>query len=59
MKVGDLVKVQMKWGQPPITGIIIRKWHDRRVWVHEVRNIKSGLATHAREMDMEVISESR
>ena len=42
MKVGDLVKVQMKWGQPPITGIIIRKWHDRRVWVHEVRNIKSG-----------------
>lgn len=59
MKVGDLVKVQMKWGQPPITGIIIHKWHDRRVWVHEVRNVKSGLTTHAREMDMEVISESR
>ena len=55
MKVGDLVKVQMKWGQPSITGIIIHKWHDRRVWVHEVRNVKSGLTTHAREMDMEVI----
>ena len=59
MKVGDLVKVQMKWGQPPITGIIIKMWHDRSLWIHEVRNIKSGLMTHATEMDMEVISESR
>ena len=59
MKVGDLVKVRMKWGQPPITGIIIHKWHDRRDWIHEVRNVKSGLTTHAAEMDMEVISASR
>ena len=59
MKVGDLVKVRMKWGQPRITGLIIRTWHDRVCWVYEVRNVKSGLATHAGEVDMEVISESR
>ncbi len=59
MKVGDLVKVHMKWGQPHITGIIIKMWHDRSQWVYEVRNVKSGLATHAGEVDMEVISESR
>jgi hypothetical protein len=59
MQVGDLVKVRMKWGQPPITGIIIHKWYDRRDWIHEVRNVKSGLTTHATEIDMEVISASR
>ena len=59
MKVGDLVKVRMKWGQPPIMGIVIKMWHDRAQWVHEVRNVKSGLTTHATENDMEVISESR
>ena len=59
MQVGDLVKVRMKWGQPPITGVIIKMWHDRSEWVHEVRNVKSGLTTHATEMDMEVISASR
>jgi len=59
MKVGDLVQVRMKWGQPRITGLIIRTWHDRVCWVHEVRNVKSGLTTHATENDMEVISASR
>ena len=59
MKVGDLVKVRMKWGQPRITGLIIRTWHDRACWVYEVRNVKSGRFTHAIETDMEVISESR
>ena len=59
MQVGDLVKVRMKWGQPRITGLIIRTWHDRVCWVYEVRNVKSGLTTHATENDMEVISASR
>ena len=59
MKVGDLVKVRMKWGQPRITGLIIRTWHDRVCWVDEVRNVKSGLTTHATKNDMEIISESR
>jgi hypothetical protein len=59
MRVGDLVKVIMQWGQPPITGIIIKKWHDRSEWIYEVRNVKSGLKTHAAESDMELISESR
>ena len=59
MKVGDLVKVRMKWGQPRITGLIIRTWHDRAGWGYEVRNVKSGRFTHAIETDMEVISESR
>mgnify|MGYP003629182666 FL=1 len=59
MNVGDLVKVRRKWGQPRITGIIVRTWHDRVCWVYEVRNVKSGLLTHATEIDMEVISESR
>jgi hypothetical protein len=57
--VGDLVKVIMQWGQPPITGVIIKKWHDRSEWVYEVRNVKSGLKTHAGESNMELISESR
>ena len=65
MQVGDLVKVydfshvRRKWGQPRITGIIVRTWHDRVCWVYEVRNLKSGRFTHAIEQDMEVISESR
>ena len=59
MKVGDLVKVRMKWGRPPITGLIYKMWHNRLEWVYEVRNIKSGLTTHATEPDMEVVSESR
>jgi len=59
MKVGDLVKVRRKWGQPRITGIIVRTWHDRACWVYEVRNLKSGRFTHAIEQDMEVISASR
>ena len=59
MKVGDLVKVRMKWGQPRITGLIIRTWHDRVCWVYEVQNGKSGRFTHAIETDLEVISESR
>jgi len=59
MQVGDLVKVRMKWGQPRITGIIVKMWHDRASWVYEVRNVKSGRFTHATEEDMEVISESR
>ena len=59
MKVGDLVKVRMKWGQPPIMGIVIKMWHDRAQWVYEVRNLKSGRFTHATEQDMEVISASR
>ena len=59
MQVGDLVKVRMKWGQPRITGLIIRTWHDRASWVYEVRNVKSGRFTHATEEDMEVINASR
>jgi hypothetical protein len=59
MKVGDLVKVRMKWGQPTITGIVCKMWHNRLEWVYEVRNIKSGLLTHATEMDMEVVSATR
>ena len=59
MQVGDLVKVRMKWGQPPIMGIVIKMWHDRAQWVYEVRNLKSGRFTHATEQDMEVISASR
>ena len=59
MTVGDLVKVIMQWGQPPITGVIINKWHDRSEWVYEVRNVKSGLKTHAGESDMELISHGR
>ena len=57
--VGSLVKVTMQWGQPPITGIIIKKWYDRSQWVYDVRNVKSGLKTHAIESNMELISESR
>ena len=59
MRVGDLVKVRMKWGQPSIVGIIVKMWHDRTEWVYEVRNLKSGRFTHAIEQDMEVISASR
>ena len=59
MTVGDLVKVIMQWGQPPITGVIVKKWHDRSKWVYEVRNVKSGLKTHAGESDMELISNGR
>ena len=59
MKVGDLVKVRMKWGQPRITGLIIRTWHDRVCWVYEVHNVKRGRLTHATEEDMEVINASR
>jgi hypothetical protein len=59
MKVGDLVKVRMKWGQPPITGIVCKMWHNRLEWIYEVRNINSGRLTHATEPDMEVVSESR
>ena len=59
MNVGDLVRVRMKWGQPRITGIIIRAWHDRVCWVYEVRNLKSGRFTHATATDMEVINASR
>ena len=59
MNVGDLVKVRMKWGEPRITGLIIRTWHDRVCWVYEVQNIKSGRLTHATEEDMEVVNASR
>ena len=59
MQVGDLVKVRMKWAQPSVAGVIVKMWHDRMQWVYEVRNIKSGRWTHATEIDMEVISESR
>ena len=60
MRVGDLVKVRMKWGQPSIVGIIVKMWHDRTEWVYEVRNLKSGRFTHATRYDVEeVISESR
>ena len=59
MNVGDLVRVRMKWGQPRITGIIIRAWHDRVCWVYEVRNLKSGRFTHATATDMEVINARR
>ena len=59
MKVGDLVKVRLKWGQPSIVGIIVKMWHDRACWVYEVKNVKSGRLTHASEQDMEVINASR
>ena len=59
MKVGDLVKVRMKWGQPSIVGIVVKMWHDRASWVFEVRNVKSGRFTHATATDMEVINASR
>ena len=60
MQVGDLVKVRRKWGQPRITGIIVRTWHDRVCWVYEVRNLKSGRWTHVTGFDVEeVISASR
>jgi len=59
MKVGDLVKVRLKWGQPFITGLICKMWHNRVEWIYEVRNIKNGRLTHASVADMEVVSESR
>ena len=59
MNVGDLVKVRMKWGQLPITGLIVKMWHNRLEWIYEVRNVKSGRLTHATEQDMEVINASR
>ena len=59
MQVGDLVKVRLKWGQPSIVGLIVKMWHNRLEWIYEVRNVKSGLLTHATEMDLEVINASR
>ena len=59
MQVGDLVKVKMKYGQPSITGVVCKMWHNRLEWLYEVRNVKNGRLTHATEIDMEVISAPR
>jgi hypothetical protein len=60
MKVGDLVKVTLSWGDVT-TGIIVRvaPLRDEPGYLCEVKSLKNGRRTHALSRDVEVISESR